>query len=385
MKILYAAIDQTVPAPLGGAVHVEAVARGLAARGHEVHVLAGRGAGGFPSNGAIWHEMGPPLGRRALRLLRAPRVVELARTIRPDVLIERYYNFGGEGVRAAQTVGALTVLEVNAPIIDHPGSTKRLVDRALLFEPMRRWRDWQCRAADLIVTPSTRILPTWVPSERVLRIEWGADVDRFRPGAPGPTPYTRRPGRLVAIFAGAFRRWHGAVQLVDAIRNLRQRGRGSVDAVLIGEGPELDRAKAAAAGLDGVTFTGAIPHALMPAALAGADVGVAPFDVSAHGPLGLDFYWSPLKVFEYMASGLPVVAPRIPRLTEIVRDGREGVLYDAARPRALASALERLTDAPHRQRLGRAARDRVVAEFSWARHAARLDEALAAKLAARRQ
>jgi glycosyltransferase involved in cell wall biosynthesis len=110
---------------------------------------------------------------------------------------------------------------------------------------------------------------------------------------------------------------------------------------------------------------------------------VAPFDVSAHGPLALDFYWSPLKVFEYMASGLPVVAPRIPRLTEIVRDGREGVLYDAARPRALAAALERLTDAALRQRLGRAARDRVVSEFSWTRHAARLDEAFTARLAAR--
>jgi glycosyltransferase involved in cell wall biosynthesis len=383
MKILYAAIDQTVPRSLGGAVHVEAVARGLAALGHEVHVLAMQGAGGFPSNGAAWHDIGPPLGRRQLRLLRAPRVIEIARRVRPDVVIERYYNFGGEGVRAARAVGALTVLEVNAPIIDHPGSMKRAIDRALLVEPMRRWRDWQCRAADLIVTPSVRILPPWVPPERVLRIEWGADVERFRPGALGPTPYTRRPGRLVAIFAGAFRRWHGAIQLIEGIRNLRQRGRGSIDAVLIGEGPELNRVKAAAAGLDGITFPGAIPHAMMPAALASADVGVAPFDVSAHGPLALDFYWSPLKVFEYMASGLPVVAPRIPRLTEIVRDGREGVLYDAARPRALAAALERLTDAALRQRLGRAARDRVVSEFSWTRHAARLDEAFTARLAAR--
>ena len=56
-------------------------------------------------------------------------------------------------MRAAQAVGALTMLEVNAPVIDYPGSTKRRIDRALLVEPMRRWRDWQCRHADLFVTP----------------------------------------------------------------------------------------------------------------------------------------------------------------------------------------------------------------------------------------
>jgi glycosyltransferase involved in cell wall biosynthesis len=228
-------------------------------------------------------------------------------------------------------------------------------------------------------------VPPWVPRERILRIEWGADVDRFRPDVPGATPYSRRPGRLVAIFAGAFRRWHGAIQLVEAIRDLRQRGRGGVDAVLMGGGPELDRVKAAAAGIDGVTITGAVPHALMPAALAGADVGVAPFDVSAHPPLAIDFFWSPLKVFEYMASGLPVVAPRIPRLAEIIRDGREGLLYDAARPKALGAALDRLTDPSLRERLGQAARERVVSEYSWARHTAKLDEALRASLAARRR
>jgi glycosyltransferase involved in cell wall biosynthesis len=385
MKILYSAIDQTVPGPLGGAVHVEAVARGLAARGHDVHVLAMEGAGGFPTNGATWHPLGPPFGRRRLRLLRSARVTELARRLAPDVVMERYYNFGGEAVRAAQALGALTVLEVNAPIIDFPGSAKHAIDRALIVEPMRRWRDWQCRAADLIVTPSARIVPPWVPRERILRIEWGADVDRFRPDVPGATPYSRRPGRLVAIFAGAFRRWHGAIQLVEAIRDLRQRGRGGVDAVLMGGGPELDRVKAAAAGIDGVTITGAVPHALMPAALAGADVGVAPFDVSAHPPLAIDFFWSPLKVFEYMASGLPVVAPRIPRLAEIIRDGREGLLYDAARPKALGAALDRLTDPSLRERLGQAARERVVSEYSWARHTAKLDEALRASLAARRR
>jgi len=114
----------------------------------------------------------------------------------------------------------------------------------------------------------------------------------------------------------------------------------------------------------------------MPAVLAACDVGVAPFDTAAHAPLSLGFYWSPLKVFEYMASGLPVVAPAIARLGTIVANGREGVLYDPSRPGALADALAGLTDPGRRRLLGAAARARVVDEFSWASHCAALDAAI---------
>jgi glycosyltransferase involved in cell wall biosynthesis len=178
------------------------------------------------------------------------------------------------------------------------------------------------------------------------------------------------------VFAGAFRRWHGAVHLVSAIRLLRERGIRDVSAVFIGAGPELPTVREAARGLDGIVFTGALPHDELPAALAAADIGVAPFDAARHPPLALAFYWSPLKIFEYMATGLPVVAPAIDRLTRLVGHGREGLLYDAARPDALADALAALRDPELRARLGAAARERAVAEYSWTAHCARLDAAL---------
>ena len=71
--------------------------------------------------------------------------------------------------------------------------------------------------------------------------------------------------------------------------------------------------------------------------------------------MALGFYWSPLKIFEYMAAGLPVVAPRIDRIPALVEDGREGILYDPAEPGALAAALEKLTDPSLRRTLGAAA------------------------------
>ncbi len=376
MRVLYAAIDQRVPGTLGGSVHVQSVAEGLAALGHEVHVLVGSGDGPFPRGPVCWHAMRAPGGRATLRLLRAPDVRRLARGVGPDVIIERYHNFGGEGALAARAVGARYVLEVNAPVIDYAGSPKAVLDRALLVEPMRRWRERQVRWADLVVTPSANILPDGVDRGRVLEIEWGADTARFRPDAPGQPRWPRDPGTIVAVFAGAFRAWHGAIQLVEAIRLLHDRGRTEFRAVLIGEGPERPRVERAARGLAGVRFTGRIPHADMPSALAAADVGVAPFDPARHPSLALAFYWSPLKVFEYMASGLPVVMPALPRLASLVEDGVQGALYRPSTSAALAAALERLTDAAVRAAAGRAARARAVAEYSWEAHCRRLDEAM---------
>lgn len=378
MRILYAALDQTVPGTLGGSVHVQAVAGGLATLGHEMHVVTQRGEGDWPDARVHWHELGPPLGRPELRWMRAGRLTDLARRIRPDVVIERYYNFGGEGVLAASRLGIPAALEVNAPIIDYPGSAKARLDKALLVEPMRRWREAICRRTDLFITTSADILPPWIERRRILEVEWGADVDHFRPDASGPVPFTRTDDRIICVFAGAFRSWHGAVHLAAALARLHRDGDQRFGAVFIGDGPERHAAEAAARDVPGITFTGALPHDTLPAALAAADIGVAPFDPIKHAPLRLGFYWSPLKIFEYMAVGLPVVAPALPRLKRLVDDKREGILYDAREPRALDRAIVALADPDRRRRMGAAARARVVRDFSWSAHCAILDKRLRA-------
>lgn len=378
MRILYSAIDQRVPGYDGGSVHVTSVAEGLARLGDDVHVLASPGSDAPPAGRATWARMAPPFGSRRLRLLRAGAVLAAARAFRPDVIIERYYNFGGEGVLAARRLNAMAVLEINAPVSDYPGSPKRLIDKCLLIEPLRRWREWQCRASDLIVTPSPKIIPPQVPRHKIFTTEWGADTVRFRPDATGDVPFQRIPGDTIVVFAGAFRAWHGAAHLVDAIRRLRARGQSTIKAVLVGDGPELPRVRRAAEGIDGIMVLGAVPHSQVPAILAAADIGAAPFDVQAHPSLAHEFHWSPLKIFEYMSSGLPVVTPRIARLAKLVCDGTDGILYDPTDPDALAAALERLSDPALRRQFGAAARAHAVRDFSWEAHCRGLQAAIRA-------
>ena len=292
------------------------------------------------------------------------------------MVIERYYNFGGEGVLAASDLGIPAALEFNAPVIDFPGSAKQRLDRALVVEPLRRWRDRICRLTSLFVTPSADILPSWVDRSKILEVEWGADVRHFRPDAAGDAPFSTDAGRILCVFAGAFRSWHGAVHLAAALARLHAAGDQRFGGVFVGDGPERASTEACARGVPGVQFTGTVPHDRLPAGLARTHIGVAPFDAARHAPLRLGFFWSPLKIFEYMAVGLPVVAPALPRLQRLVTHGREGWLYDPDDPRGLDNALISLSDPDTRRRLGAAARERVVRDFSWDAHCAALDARL---------
>jgi glycosyltransferase involved in cell wall biosynthesis len=127
-----------------------------------------------------------------------------------------------------------------------------------------------------------------------------------------------------------------------------------------------------------VIFTGRLPYDAVPRHLALADIGVAPFEPARHAALRhFGFYWSPLKVFEYGALGLPTVCPAIAPLDEIVREGREGCLYRPGDRAGLVAALERLLDdEPGRRAMGAAARERVARCYSWAAHCRALDELL---------
>ena len=116
----------------------------------------------------------------------------------------------------------------------------------------------------------------------------------------------------------------------------------------------------------------------MPELLSSADVGIAPYDASQYEPLiKYGFFWSPAKLFEYSACGLPVVCSRYDLLAEVVEDGVTGYLVPPGDARALADAVIKLCrDSDVCARMGAKGRQRVLEEFSWDHHAEYVAEIL---------
>jgi alpha-maltose-1-phosphate synthase len=374
VRILYVASDQVLPGRTGGSVHVLEVGRGLAARGHEVHavVKAQPGAPDEETLGALHvHRVSWQPFHRFFRFRARATVRRLAERLRPDVFIERYYNFGGEGVGAAVDVGRPVLLEVNSPVVDHAGSWKGRLDAALIARPMRRWREWQCEAASALVAPLREIVPRFAQAKTEV-VTWGANVEDFRPDRRSAA-VRRELGvpddALAVLFSGSFRPWHGVHVLEEAARRLQADPRFFF--VLAG-----GATRGAGDGFRGVRL-GTVPYERMPDLVASCDVGTAPYDTARLAQLQLGFFWSPLKVFEYMASGLPTVAVASGPLREILRHGEEGLHVGERDPAALVAALVRLAEEPAlRERLGAAARTRVVERYSWQRHCAQLEGVL---------
>lgn len=393
MRILYVAAGILVPGTVGGATHVVEVSRGLARLGHELLVVAGRAGGAVPAVAAATSERSGGVVEivnlrwpRPLAAALYPAVARLGARFRPEIVMERYYNFAGIGMAYARRHRLPALLEVNAPVYDPPGALKDRLDRAL-GAPMRRWAAWQVRAADRIVTPLATTVGRYARAEQVVELPWGANTALFDPARYDAVSRAETRGELgiaagsrVVVFAGSFRSWHGAGTFVAALRGLLAT-RHDVHALLIGDGPTRAGLEAEVtawgAARRRVTFTGRVPYTAVPRLLAVADVAVAPFEPAAHPALRhFGFYWSPLKVFEYGAMALPTVCPRIPPLDHIVRDGDEGRLYESGDVDGFGRALGATLDDPRRAELGQAARQRVLEHFSWAGHCRALDETL---------
>ncbi|MBN1483624.1 MAG: glycosyltransferase family 4 protein [Chloroflexia bacterium] len=398
MRILYVASGIPVPGKYGGSTHTLEVARGLLARGHNLRVVAAQREG-WSGLGACFRlgqgqVEGVPVDYvnipKAISFLGWPYIGRLVRCFEPDLIMERYYNFAGAGMYWAHRLGLPAVLEVNALIVDPPEVSKRRLDDRL-GGPMRRWALAQCRWADRIITPLHTTVPPEIPRQRIVEIPWGANVERFR-----PTLAQERPAELAVlrerlglpptgklfVFVGSFRPWHGAVEFVEAGIRLLEHGR-DVSFLLVGKGPLWSQvASRCQQSGHGQRFhlSGSVPYDQVPLYLALATAGVAPFQPRCHPALrAAGFFWSPLKVFEYMAMGLPVVTTDVPPLNRIVRPGQEGLLVNEGDMAGLAQAMERLLDSPEEAgKMGRRARERVAAEYSWTRHCQRLERVLEA-------
>jgi glycosyltransferase involved in cell wall biosynthesis len=183
------------------------------------------------------------------------------------------------------------------------------------------------------------------------------------PNAVTPSQIGRRrvrdDGEFVLGFCGSLKPWHGIDVLLEACA-IAFAQEPTLRLEVVGSGPLDHLLDSADLPADRVRAFGALPHSDALELLRGWDVGVAPYL-----PLE-DFYFSPLKVVEYMAVGLCPVASELGDLPALLDDGGRGVLVPAGDAGRLASALLELAhDRERAAELGRRAREYVLDAHTW--------------------
>lgn len=303
-----------------------------------------------------------------------------------DLVYERNGLYRDGVAKACRRLKLPYVLYVEADdILEHDYMGKPITG-------LLRWRAketmrYNLNSADCIICVSeplkTHLITTWgVPGEKIVVFPNVADVQRFRPDPQARAEMRASLGitdQPLVLFVGAFYEWHDVATLLDAFAQVLA-ARPEARLVLVGEGSQRQAMMERAAGLGlthAVQFTGFMAHTEIPRLVAAADIAAAPYPPMQH-----DLWLSPLKLFEYMASGTAIIASGVGQIAEVIQDGRNGLLVPPGDALAMAGALQRLiADAGLRTRLARQAREDAVRKHSWEHYLSRLERLFNAVIA----
>ncbi|MCT1605791.1 glycosyltransferase family 4 protein [Nesterenkonia massiliensis] len=408
MKIAYFLTDPGIGifGVKGASVHAQEMIRAFRTMGHEVTVYClKRGTkAGDPGTETVPEDLrnlpvfaSPVTGakdapERELAVLRAAsRLATLAADEDYDLIYERYSLFSDAGVQLAQQLRARTgrkvpvVMEVNSPLLDEQRQHRSL-HHAQLAQEITREAFAQADLLSCVSEPvaawtarqsghhSAAVADAAEPGTQIVVTPNGVNTERFgtSPDTANRADDDEAPGSFTVGFVGTLKPWHGTEQLVEAFASAAAPGRARWRLEIAGDGPQRKQLESLAVELgirDQVIFHGAVAPSRVPMLLRRFDVATAPY------PQTQDHYFSPLKVYEYMAAGLPTIASAIGEIPELLA-GPSGAGQDAGllvRPgdvEALAGALSTLAqDGQLRTAMGVQARRRAVEQHSWIRRA----------------
>jgi glycosyltransferase involved in cell wall biosynthesis len=229
--------------------------------------------------------------------------------------------------------------------------------------PLIRWlyRSQMQMAAHVFVV--TEGLRGWALAEvghdRISVVTNGADIELFKPDGERPT----QPERYIA-FVGGLTAWHGIATMIAATKE--PAWPEDLTLVIIGDGVERDLLKDASAH-PRVSWLGRRQPKEVASYLRGA---IAALSITEDSAGHLNTGVAPLKLFEAMASGVPVIVTDLPFQGDVVRTHETGIVIPMASPSDLAQAAASLAhDADLANRQGRNGRNYVERHASWQRRA----------------
>ena len=346
MKVAYICMDYGVPifGQKGCSVHVQEVIRSFLKLGIEVDLFASNLRDDVPLkfDKVRLHEF--PVSKKLDRAEREKMSYKINDDLRKaldsegqfDFVYERYSLWCFAGMEYAKDNNLPSVLEVNAPLIEEQDKHRGIIDRTTANRVALR----VFKTAHTLIAVSqevARYVKNFYGVNREVHVvPNGINPDRFPEKVEPLRPAKRNT--LTIGFVGTLKPWHGLHNIIEAFAQVYSQNKG-VRLLIVGDGPEKDNILSGFEAnnlLEFVELTGAVSPSKIPGFLASMDIAVAPY------PNIKNFYFSPLKIYEYMAAGLPVITSSIGQLKELIHDGKNGMLVPPDNPKALSNALLKL-------------------------------------------
>lgn len=383
-KIVYLRTDLWLGIRVGGSIgHVAGVINGYVRRGIKVDVISSERPlliddsvrliliepGNFYRN--VWEHVLLYYNQQVLS-----DIERIVGDRAPDAVFARYALDSYAPAILSRKLGIPLIIEYNGSevwVARHWGSKLRYPDLSLKIE------ESVLKSADMVTVVSKplkdELVGRGIDERRILVNPNSVDPDMFDPGRFSQMEMENLKselgipdGTIVAGFIGTFGPWHGVDVLAKAIP-LALKDNSRLHFMLIGDGQLLDSVKdqlRTSDVLDRVTFTGVIPQEDAPRYLMCADFFLSPH---VPNPDGTPFFGSPTKLFEYMALGKGIIASDLEQLGEILEHGKTAILVKPGDAKDLASAIDYLYDNMDiADRLGKAARERVLENHTWDAH-----------------
>lgn len=266
-------------------------------------------------------------------------------------------------------------------------SADPLIELKFIGKPLRGFHARAAaRAARFTYEVADKILCVSEPAKKHLVDNWGVAPEKIQvmPNGVDVAAFGRDfdstairqafdlADELVVMFVGGFQLWHGIDQLIESFALVLPKV-PNARLFLVGDGPARSRVeqKITALGISqAVRITGMMAHEHIPEILSIADVTAVPYP-----QLPQELWFSPLKLYEYMAAGKAIVASKSGQIATVLQHGQNGLLVEPGNTRALAEAITALlSDAAERARLGENARRQAAANHSWQHYVQQLED-----------
>ena len=392
MRIAYINyLFDTKESSVGASVHVRELARAMRELGEhvDVHHLNPRETGGGSLKARIRSAVKTKLRRylaqvKAISMNLRTGLAEwkIVSGTHPDAILVRFNLFNISSVIVARFRRIPIVLEVNAPMAYESRTFNKEIFHLPFLPEFFEWLNF--RLADRLIVVSEELGKYYrdrnISPEKITVIPNGVDEKKFIP-LPRSGSIRKQLGieqQTIIGFIGSFHYWHGVENLLIFIRSTLQQFKDVVF-LLVGPGPlkegleahlrsEIDQKR--------VIFTGHIDHEEVPQYLGVMDIVLAPYPKHAF------FYYSPLKLFEYLAAGKAVVTSGFGQINQVVQDGFNGMVFE---PDILGNmekkAFTLIRQESLRRRLGKNARQTVLDKYTWNKAAIRVSDVIRAAIA----